>query len=119
MRDNGLSSVSHNPEPELNDPEREDPEHEDPEHEGEREGPERENSERGDSEKDDGVACGTSISVLLEEQHDWPQWLVDGIVQLQEISARVPWVNLLASFVKFERSLGFPGVVSKHDLGSH
>jgi hypothetical protein len=94
---------------EQEDAEQEDAEQEDAEQEdAEQEDAEQEDTEQEDTEKDDGVAR----AALTSEQYDWPQWLIDGIVQLKQISKEEPWLSLLASFVEFERSLGFPSAVS-------
>ena len=87
---------------------------------------EQEDTEQEDTEHDDGVtsAAGTAsastsgamLTNLLLEHDNWPQWLVDGIVYLQKILMTKSWIALLASLVKFERSLGFTGVVSDADL---
>jgi hypothetical protein len=105
------------------DAEKEDPEQdtekEDPEQDAEKEDPEQ------DAEKEDpGVISAmltsgdvTSTSALLSERGDWPQWFPGAIDYLQGISALESWATLLASLVKFERSLGFRVTgVSKHDL---
>ena len=50
----------------------------------------------------------------LSDRDDWPKWFVDAIDHLQIISNAEMWVTLLANFVKLERSLGFPSMVSRN-----
>lgn len=87
--------------------------------------PGQEDPEQEDPEQEDpGVVSAmltsgdvTSTSALLSERGDWPQWFSGAIDHLQGISALESWATLLASLVKFERSLGFRVAgVSKHDL---
>lgn len=84
----------------------------------EQDGDGREQDNDDDPEQGDGVTGTTSTSGaestldVLSDRDDWPRWFVDAVDYLQSISMAKSWTTLLASIVKFERSLGFAGAVS-------
>ena len=102
-----------------NDPAQEDPAQEDPTQEDSaQEDPAQEDPEQV------GVIGATLTSDMstsdaadpLSNHDNWPQWYTDGIRYLKDISEAEPWVALLVSVVKLERSLSFTGAVSKCNL---
>lgn len=50
---------------------------------------------------------GGASAAFLFKRVDWPQWLIDAVDYLQELSIAETWLALLVSFVKLEKKLKF------------